>query len=122
MNKIDVKYIDIPNVCFSLTKEDDKRETELKKQRLERGFDDSETWSLRDTIANFIIPRLERYEEIANDFLVREPELIEEINKFLTAMKLVSRDGGSAIYTDEEEKQLTEGLEVFPRIFMSLWW
>lgn len=122
MNKIDVKYIDVPNVCFSLTKEDDKRETELKKQRLERGFDDSETWSLRDTIANFIIPRLERYEEIANDFLVREPELIEEINKFLTAMKLVSRDGGSAIYTDEEEKQLTEGLEVFPRIFMSLWW
>ena len=51
----------------------------LKKQRLERGFDDSETWSLRDTIANFIIPRLERYEEIAKDFLKRESELEEDI-------------------------------------------
>jgi len=68
---VDFKYMQIPNICFSLTDVDDKREMEFKKQRLERGFDDSETWSLRDTIANFIIPRLERYEEIAKDFLKR---------------------------------------------------
>jgi len=76
---VDFKYMQIPNICFSLTDADDKREMEFKKQRLERGFDDSETWSLRDTIANFIIPRLERYEEIAKDFIKREPELEEDI-------------------------------------------
>jgi len=122
MKKVDIKYLGIPNICFSLTDKDDKREERLKPQRLERGFDDSETWSLRDTIANFIIPRLERYEEIANDFLIRDKSLTDDIQKFLTAMKLVSRDNGSTILTVEEEKQLIEGLKAFPEIFMRLWW
>ena len=119
---VDFKYMQIPNICFSLTDADDKREMEFKKQRLERGFDDSETWSLRDTIANFVIPRLERYEEISKDFLNRDDELVAEIECFLNAMKLVARDKGSLILTKEEEKQMWKGLENFPKIFMSLWW
>lgn len=119
---VDFKYMQIPNICFSLTDAQDKREMEFKKQRLERGFDDSETWSLRDTIANFIIPRLERYEEIAKDFLKREPKLEEDIECFLNAMKLVARDDGALILTEEEEKQMWRGLEAFPKMFMSLWW
>jgi hypothetical protein len=122
MKKIDHKYIGVPNICFSLTEKDDDREKEFSKQRFEFGFDDSETWSLRDTIANFIIPRLERYEEISKDFLIRDEELISDINKFLIAMKLTSRDSGSLILSEEEEKQLREGLDAFPKIFLSLWW
>ena len=91
---IDHKYIGVPNICFSLTEKDDDREKEFSKQRFEFGFDDSETWSLRDTIANFIIPRLERYEEISKEFLIRDEELISDINKFLIAMKLTARDEG----------------------------
>lgn len=121
-NKIDYKYLDIPNICFSLTEKDDKREIEFKKQRLERGFDDSETWSLRDTIANFIIPRLKRYEEITKDFLKRDDELIQDIDSFIKSMELIARDNGSCIFTKEEEKQMSEGLEKFPKIFMTLWW
>ena len=119
---IDHKYIGVPNICFSLTEKDDHREKEFSKQRFEFGFDDSETWSLRDTIANFIIPRLERYEEISKDFLIRDEELISDINKFLIAMKLTARDEGSLILSEEEEKQLTEGLDAFPKIFLTLWW
>ena len=119
---IDHKYIGVPNICFSLTEKDDDREKEFSKQRFEFGFDDSETWSLRDTIANFIIPRLERYEEISKDFLIRDEELISDINKFLIAMKLTARDEGSLILSEEEEKQLDEGLDAFPKIFLSLWW
>jgi hypothetical protein len=122
MKKIDHKYIGVPNICFSLTEKDDDREKEFSKQRFEFGFDDSETWSLRDTIANFIIPRLERYEEISKDFLIRDEELISDINKFLIAMKLTARDSGSLILSEEEEKQLREGLDAFPKIFLSLWW
>lgn len=118
----DPKYMGIPNIQFSLTKEDDKREVDYSKQRIERGFDDSETWSLRDTIANFIIPRLERYEEIAKDFLQREPELVDDINLFLESMKLISRDNGSCFWTKEEQEIVERGLEAFPKIFMSLWW
>ena len=122
LEPVDFKYIQIPNICFSLTDAEDNREMEFKKQRLERGFDDSETWSLRDTIANFIIPRLERYEEIAKNFLKREPELEEDIECFLNAMKLIARDNGALILTKEEEKQMWRGLEAFPKMFMSLWW
>ena len=119
---IDFKYMKIPNICFSLTDVDDKREIEFRKQRIERGFDDSETWSLRDTIANFIIPRLERYEEIAKETLHREPSLEKDIKCFLNAMKLVARDNGAMILTKEEEKQMWQGINSFSKIFMSLWW
>lgn len=120
--KIDIKYLGIENICFSLTEKNDAREEMFKAQRIERGFDDSETWSLRDTIALFIIPRLKRYQEIANDFLKRDEELVKDIDSFLRAMELVSRDNGIGIYTDEEKIELNEGLEKFPKIFMSLWW
>ena len=121
-NASDIKYLGIPNVCFSLTKPDDDREPDYKKQRIERGFDNSETWSLMNTIANFIIPRLERYEEIAKDVLKREPKLVKDIACFLNALKLISRDEGSFNFTDEEEKQWVKGIKLFPEIFMSLWW
>lgn len=122
MNTIDPKYIGVPNICFSLTDREDPSEEDLIPQRLERGFDDSETWSLRDTIARFIIPRLEKYEEIAQGFFERDPELIADIDLFLKSMKLVTRDEGAAIYTKEEERQLVKGLKAFPKVFMSLWW
>lgn len=38
---MDIKYLNIPNVCFSLTDPMDNREPEMAKQRIERGFDDS---------------------------------------------------------------------------------
>lgn len=120
--KTDIKYLNIPNVCFSLTDKDDKREEEYSKQRIQRGFDDSETWSLRDTIANFIIPRLELYEEFAKEMIVRDKEQIDKVELFLEAMKLTARDEGAAIYTQEEQETLTKGLEAFPKIFMSLGW
>ena len=122
LGAVDFKYLGIPNICFSLTSKEDKREIDFIKQRIERGFDDSETWSLRDTIALFILPRLKRYQEIANDFLKRDDELVNDIDCFIKAMELVSRDNGSCIHTPEEEKQMFEGLEKFPKIFMSLWW
>jgi hypothetical protein len=115
----DIKYLGVPNVCFSLTDIDDKREELYKQQRIQRGFDDSETWSLRDTIALFILPRLKRYQEIANDI---DENLVNDINIFIRAMELVSRDNGSCILTPEEEKEMFDGIEKFPKIFMSLWW
>lgn len=122
LGAVDIKTVNVPNVCFSLTKMDDKREVEYSKQRIERGFDDSETWSLRDTIALFIIPRLERYEEIAKDFLQRDESLVNDIETFLAALKLLSRDNGSCIFSKEEDEIVSNGLDCFPKVFMSLWW
>lgn len=118
----DPKYLGIPNISFSLTKEDDKREPDFRKQRVDRGFDDSETWSLRDTIANFIIPRLEEFEKITDGMFDISPKVIKKRKKFLKALKLIARDEGACIFTKKEQKQVNKGLKAFPEIFMSLWW
>jgi len=122
MKKVDIKYLGIPNICFSLTNKDDDREKEYRKQRIKRGFDNSETWSLGDTIANFIVPRLELYIELASEMIVIEGEFKEGLESFLDAMKLLSRDGGIRIFTEEEKERAEKGLKAFPEIFYGLWW
>jgi hypothetical protein len=121
-DKKDIKYLGVPNVCFSLTDEDDKRDEEYAKDRIERGFDDSETWSLRDTAANFLIPRLKRYQEIANDFLKRDDEEVEAIDELIESLELISKENGSCNLSDEEWEKVEKGLEQFPKVFMGLWW
>jgi len=122
LGNADIKYSGIPNVCFSLTEKNDDSETEFTKQRMERGFDDSETWSLLNTIADFVIPRLERYVEIVKDTLKQTDDEIEQINSFLMAMKLVARDDGTLIFNASEKQELEIGLQNFHKIFMGLWW
>lgn len=54
----------VENVNFTLISSDDKRWGEYAEQRKERGFDDSELWSLDTTIAKFLLPRIKRYREV----------------------------------------------------------
>jgi hypothetical protein len=116
----DPKYINVPNICFSLTKESDSRDIEFAKQRKKLGFDDSETWSLGDTIALFIIPRLKRYIDIAPNAPV-EP-FDSDCKEFLTALELFSRDNGARIYTKEEQDLIDVGFSKFGSIIWGLWW
>jgi len=37
-------------------------------------------------------------------------------------MKLTTRENGSLILSEEEEKQMDEGLDAFSKIFLTLWW
>jgi len=119
---MDPKYIDVPNICFSLTEKDDDREPKFAKQREERGFDDSETWSLGDTIARFIIPRLERYMAIAEKEIAPEEPFLTDCKEFLEAMKLFCRDNGTRIYTPEEQEIVDLGISKFSSIIWGLWW
>lgn len=119
MNK-DIKYLGVPNVCFSLTNKDDEREEDYKQQRVERGFDDSETWSLDMTIARFIIPRLERYIEISKEIFADTDvnnTHIKDCNLFLNSMKCVANNEQLT-----KDKEIQEGLDVFPTLFKALWW
>lgn len=122
MSEIDPKYIGVPNICFSLTKLDDKREKKFRKQRIERGFDDSETWSLRDTIANFILPRLKVYRKTIDGFIVDQNDFYKKIDMSIRAFELVAREEGATIWTKEEEQEYADGIEAFKEIFMGLWW
>lgn len=119
---IDIKTLNIPNVCFSLTDANDNREEEFKKQRMERGFDDSETWSLRDTFANFMLPRLKRFKEIYTERVLDDRNLMGQVDQIILAFELVVRDQGAFILTDDEYDQFDDGMRIFSNIFLKLWW
>ena len=126
----DIKKLGIPNVCFSLTDENDDREIIFSQQRKDRGFDDSETWSLRDTIGKFTLPRLKRFREITPTHSdtpeypgeLSRTEWLELLDKMIIAFELLVRDKGTFILNGKEEKQYKEGMDLFHKHFLGLWW
>ena len=126
----DIKELNIPNVCFSLTNDlnkDDKRQETFKQQRLERGFDDTETWNLDYTIASFILPRLKRFKQVANcypgNMTLEEWEDI--LDKMIDAFEIKVKENGES-WTSKEEKtkcqKIQEGLDLFAKYYFHLWW
>ena len=117
----------IKNVNFSLISKDDNRFEAYKKQRLERGFDDSEMWSLDCTIAEFITPRLRVFKEHAKQ-IGDHPRGItsEEWQEILSQMI-----EGFALYPDHFHfpsedadanwKKVDKALELFHKWFFKLW-
>lgn len=113
----------IPNVCFSLVDENDNRWEKYTQQRLERGFDDSETWNLDATISMFIYPRLKAFiEDVKN--LECHPgnisfdEWLNILNEILKAFEILSQDSER---TEDEEKIIERGLDLFREHFHNLW-
>lgn len=118
---IDIKYVGIPNVCFSITDQDDEREIEFSIQRKERGFDESETWSFYITISEFILPRLKEFNEVKCCFPcnLSSTEWTEILNKMIVAFEFIAQDG---ILDKEQAVVVGEGLDLFRQYFFDLWW
>ncbi len=119
--KHDPKSIGVPNICFSLV-EDSKRYKKYKKQRIKRGFDDSELWSLTNTICSFTIPRLKAYLKLYSKVCIAKEYKVKHIKRLIKAFELLDRDNGLWSFTKEEEKQVQKGLKSFHKIFMALWY
>ena len=89
------------------------------KQRAERGFDDTELWNLNATIAQFILPRLKRFREINKSYpkAISEKEWNEILDKMIKFFEE---------YLDEnnylEDNLEKEGIELFAKYFLDLWW
>ena len=118
-NEKDPKYLGIPNICFSLT--ENKREIKYKKQRLKRGFDDSETWSLYTTIASFIVPRLKRFKKVNNGYPANltEEEWDTILDKMIFSFENCDHD---KLFEKEFYDKYEEGINLFAKYFMGLWW
>ena len=124
--KYDILELGIPNVCFSCANEveDDERRKKYKEQRLERGFDDTETWDLDYVFAKFMLPRLKRLMKVSNE-IVDWSEDIEDIKKLEKALELIILEMESddvCLLTKEQNDEVKEGLEVLPKLFRKLWW
>lgn len=87
---------------------------EWKKQRLERGFDNTELWNLYITILKFILPRLKAFKECTGGYPPNfTPETWEEcLQKMIDSIE-------SILYGDEPNY---EGFELFNKYFFNLWY
>ena len=117
----DPKALGIPNINFSVYADDDKREERFLKQRLERGFDESETWNLYTTISRFILPRIKEFKECN---ICHPPELTpEEWNNILDKMiRAFEISSNSEYMTEEQSDEFREGFNLFNEYFFALWW
>ena len=119
---MDPKELKIPNICF--TSDDGKSgvSEEYKKQRIERGFDDTETFSLFITIANFILPRLKRYKEISKvhpvNMTFEEWNLI--LDKIIESFELITKP--EYFWFGRDNPKIQEGIDLFAKYFRYLWW
>ena len=115
----DLDSYNIPNVNFTLIDRGDKRWDDFKQQRLERGFDDSETWALDCTIAKFIEPRLRRFKEIKAGYpaIMSEEKWDDILDKMIYAFECINKD---TVFDNEDS--VDEGLDLFRKYFFNLWW
>ncbi len=98
--------LNIPNVCFSLATDcDDKdeRQVEWQKQRIERGFDDTELWNLDYTMMKFMYPRIKAFRETFAGYpgcLNNEEEWETILDKILDAFDIfLNKDGNTPTCT-----------------------
>lgn len=117
----------IKNVNFSLIKKDDDRFEAYKKQRLERGFDNSELWSLDCTIAEFIAPRLKAFKEAAAEIgdhpcNVTEQEWQTILGEMVEGFEIYP---DRFDWADEEAelnwKKVNKAMSHFHKYFFALW-
>jgi len=102
----------------------DKRLPKFAAQRAERGWDDTETWSLCTTIAHFALPRLKRFKEVNNGHPMglTEDEWDRELDEMIFAMEKASEDSGIWDWDEPTADRVQRGLELFGSKFLHLWW
>jgi hypothetical protein len=118
--------IGITNVNFSIPLDtDDSRIEKYRKQRLKRGFDDTETWNLDKTIAMFIVSRLKRFKKVTDCY----PNSYESlrgwkmaIQKMIDGFELWATKDTWSRLDKEKLAKVDKALEIFAKEFKSLWW
>lgn len=117
----------IKNVNFSLGKETDKREPEWKAQRLTRGFDDTEMWSLDCTITKFIAPRLKVFLEKAEQIGDHPGNITFQEWKGILEQMIEGFEiypdhfNWTAEESDANWKKVDKALSLFHKWFFNLW-
>lgn len=100
-----------------------KRDVRFLYQRLTRGWDDGDTFSLDASLAEVILPRLKRFKELncchPTDLAPEEWDTI--LDKMIAAFEFAaSEERWLASPTEYQKHQ--EGLDLFAQHYWSLWW
>lgn len=106
----------------------DKRTYRFLWQRITRGFCDAETWSLDYRIADFVLPRLRRFQDINCGYpsSLSEKRWKATLAKMIRGFEAGRRLCDMAWETQEEwqglERDLRIGMKAFARWYPYLWW
>lgn len=100
----------------------DDREAKWKSEREERGFDDSELWSLGDTIVHFALPRIKRFIEIEAQTNADWEEVKRDYEELIEGLELFVRKDGIRIWSKEEEAKVNKALNDFGPMLPAMWW
>lgn len=125
MNTIDP--IVIPNVCFTLEPTDEK----FIKQRIENGFDESETWNLERTVVMFVTPRLRmlvnriiKNKEFPSEYKCYEDwekDLTFVLNNFEEMIEVAKKGDFTDIWDEDNADNYRKAMELFGKILPHLW-
>ena len=104
----------------TLPQNDDRLEG-FARQRAERGFDDTETWSLASTIAAFALPRLKRFKEvnIGHPGDATEEEWAADVDEMIWAFQQIVDD---ETWSFKEPERVAAALRLFGDRSLNLWW
>lgn len=91
-------------------------------QRMTRGWDDSETWSLDYSLAKLILPRLIRLKEFRLEYIENPPGWIEDLDKMIAAFEFLGSEERWSCYDKDKWNEAQEGVELFAKHYTSLWW
>ena len=105
----------------------DKRRPKWIYQRIRYGFDVRDTWSLRNTTAAWLLPRLKMFKQvnIAYPMDMTPEEWDGILDKMIYACDMVANKDERTMeksYTLEEWEKIQEGLNLLGEHFLSLWW
>lgn len=115
------------SIAEEVYKDNPEKLEHYKKQRETRGFDDTETWHLDKTFAQFMIPRLKRFVEVNICLPYGETDVSynKKLRTIITSLEEYYSDDNIEL-TQEEEKRLHENaknaIQVLSELWFSLWW
>lgn len=99
-----------------ILKRKDPRRVLYRQQRKERGFDNSELWSLDHTIIRFTLPRL----KVFRDYTQSYPP---DFNTFEDWQAVIDKmiEGMEKYILDMSDEEAIEGIDLFLKYFRHLW-
>ena len=103
-----------------LLDKDDKRTKKAKKDYNKRGFDDSVTWSLDDSLTHWLTPRLRRFLELSEGYTLAD-DFHKDVRKILKGFELYCSDDFNE-FNPKHLKKLNKSFRLLAKNYRGLWW
>lgn len=113
--------IGMENINFSLArqlKDDDERLETFKRQRIERGFDDTELWNLDTTLLKFLLPRLKEFKKQTKSY----PSSVESFEEWQNILQKMIDAVEYSIYGNYNIEEYKEKFKLLREYIFDLWW